>query len=58
MTSLLIAVYQVCTPDGTYVPAKPIPGTIVVNIGDSMQMMTTNKLLSNVRHYEYIGSYS
>jgi hypothetical protein len=32
--------------DGEYIPATPIPGTIVVNIGDLMQRWTADRLIA------------
>ena len=34
--------------NGTYTPATPIPGTVLVNIGDLMQQWTADKLISTV----------
>lgn len=34
--------------EGDYEPAPPIPGTIVVNIGDLMQRWTADKLIATV----------
>ena len=39
---------QVLTRDGKYIPATPIPGTAVVNIGDLMQRWTADVIVSNV----------
>jgi len=36
------------TRDGEYIPATPIPGTIVVNIGDLMQRWTADRLIATV----------
>jgi isopenicillin N synthase-like dioxygenase len=33
--------------------ATPIPGTIVVNIGDLMQRWTADKLKATVRYYQF-----
>ena len=33
---------------GEFVPAKPIPGTIVVNVADLMQRWTSDQLVSTV----------
>lgn len=40
---------EVKTRDGDYIPATPIPSTIVVNIGDMMQRWTADKLIAT-RH--------
>ena len=40
---------QVVSPNGEYVDATPIPGSIVVNIGDMMQIWTAGKFKST-RH--------
>ncbi|XP_078619917.1 uncharacterized protein LOC144886937 isoform X2 [Branchiostoma floridae x Branchiostoma japonicum] len=40
---------EVVNTDGEYVPAPPIPGTIVVNIGDTFQRWSADKLKST-RH--------
>lgn len=53
--STLIYLLQVQTTDGSYIPATPIPGTIVVNIGDLMQRWTADKLKSTVRKGFYTG---
>ncbi|XP_021349213.1 UPF0676 protein C1494.01-like [Mizuhopecten yessoensis] len=37
---------QVCNLQGEYVPASPIPGTILINIGDLMQRWTSDKLIA------------
>lgn len=37
---------EVCNRDGVYVPATPIPETVLVNIGDLMQRWTADSLLS------------
>lgn len=34
--------------NGTYTPARPISGTVLVNIGDLMQRWTADKLISTV----------
>ena len=39
---------QVLPVSGRYTPAKPIPGTVLVNIGDLMQRWTADKLVSTV----------
>ena len=36
------------TRDGKYIPATPIPGTVVVNIGDLMQRWAADVIVSNV----------
>ncbi|XP_063404384.1 uncharacterized protein LOC134687855 [Mytilus trossulus] len=38
---------EVKSRDGEYIPVPPIPGTIVVNIGDLMQRWTSDKLIAN-----------
>ncbi|CAG2238910.1 unnamed protein product [Mytilus edulis] len=38
---------EVKSRDGEYIQAPPIPGTIVVNIGDLMQRWTSDKLIAN-----------
>ena len=42
---------QVLPVNGEYTPAKPIAGTVLVNIGDLMQRWTADKLISTVRGY-------
>ena len=42
---------QVLSMNSDYIPARPIPGTIVVNIGDLMQRWTADKLVSTVCKY-------
>ncbi|XP_020902726.1 2-oxoglutarate-dependent dioxygenase gloC-like [Exaiptasia diaphana] len=37
---------EVGTVEGKYVPATPIPGTVLINIGDLMQRWTSDKLKS------------
>jgi len=37
---------EVCTRQGEWIEAKPIPGTILVNIGDAMQRWTNDRLSS------------
>ncbi|XP_077986153.1 uncharacterized protein LOC144440641 [Glandiceps talaboti] len=39
---------EIKTKDGMFIPATPIEGTVVVNIGDTMQRWTTDKLISTV----------
>ncbi|XP_070532434.1 uncharacterized protein [Ptychodera flava] len=39
---------EVQAKDGDFIPVPPIEGTIVVNIGDTMQRLTVDKLVSNV----------
>ena len=34
--------------NGVYTPARPISGTVLVNIGDLMQRWTADKLISTV----------
>ena len=41
--------FQVVSPSGEYVDAKPIPGCIVVNAGDMLQLWSGNRLKST-RH--------
>lgn len=38
---------EVKSRDGEYIQAPPIPGTIVVNVGDLMQRWTADKLIAN-----------
>ena len=40
---------QLRTPGGDYVPAKPVPDTVLVMIDDLMQRWTSDKLVSTVR---------
>ena len=42
----LIGGLEVKIRDGEYIPATPIPGTIVVNIGDLMQRWTADRLIA------------
>ena len=44
----LLILTKVLTRDGKYIPATPIPGTIVVNIGDLMQRWAADVIVSNV----------
>ncbi|XP_060085094.1 uncharacterized protein LOC132564459 [Ylistrum balloti] len=37
---------EVANFDGEYIPANPIPGTILINIGDLMQRWTSDKLIA------------
>ncbi|XP_077986047.1 uncharacterized protein LOC144440544 [Glandiceps talaboti] len=39
---------EIKTKDGMFIPATPIEGTVIVNIGDMMQRWTSDKLVSNV----------
>lgn len=39
---------KVCNRDGEFVPAHPIEGTVLVNIGDLLQRWTNDKLISTV----------
>ena len=34
--------------EGSWVAATPIPGTVLVNVGDMMQRWTDDRLISNV----------
>lgn len=38
---------EVCNPRGEWVPAVPIPGTFVVNMGDLMERWTNHRYASN-----------
>jgi len=40
---------EVLSPEGDYMPATPIKGSIIVNIADIMQRWTSDKLISAVR---------
>lgn len=40
--------FQVQTKAGDYVDATPIPGTVVINVGDIMQRWTADRLVSTV----------
>lgn len=40
---------EVLSPEGEYMPATPIEGSIIVNIADIMQRWTSDKLISAVR---------
>lgn len=39
---------QVRDTNGTWVEARPIPGTILVNAGDLLQMWTAGKFIATV----------
>ena len=39
---------EVMAPNGTWIQAKPIPGTFVVNVGDSMSILTNGKFVSTM----------
>ena len=39
--------------NGCYVPAPPIPGTVVVNLGDMMHRWTADKLVSTVNDFRF-----
>ena len=39
---------EVCTRQGDWIAAPPIPGTIVVNVGDAMQRWTNDRLSSTL----------
>jgi len=39
---------QILTPEGQWIMAQPIPGTLVVNIGDYLMMLTNDKFKSTV----------
>ncbi|KAF2659123.1 Clavaminate synthase-like protein [Lophiostoma macrostomum CBS 122681] len=39
---------EVLSKDGVWIPADPIPGTFVVNIGDAMSMWTNDLFLSTI----------
>lgn len=45
---------EVETAKGVFVPATPIPGTVVINIGDLMQRWTSDVLRSTVREKESV----
>ena len=42
--------WKVLPVGGEYTAAKPIPGTVLVNIADLMQRWTADKLVSTVRN--------
>src|SRR5690349_755271 len=42
---------EVETADGKFIPAVPIEGTVVINIGDLMQRWTSDVLRSTVSEY-------
>lgn len=37
---------QACSPDGTWIPVPPAPGSLVVNLGEMLQSMTGNYLVA------------
>ncbi|KIV83898.1 hypothetical protein PV11_05883 [Exophiala sideris] len=39
---------EVLSKTGTWIPAKPIPGTFIVNIGDSLSMLTNGLFVSTL----------
>ena len=39
---------QVLSPDGQWINAKPVPGSLVCNMGDLMSMITKGKLISDI----------
>jgi len=39
---------EVQTRDGQWIPAPPLPGTVVVNVGDAMQRWTNDRLQSTL----------
>ena len=41
-------IFKVCHKNGEFVAARPIEGTILVNIGDLLQRWTNDKLVSTV----------
>jgi isopenicillin N synthase-like dioxygenase len=47
---------QVETTEGVFVPAVPIPGTVVINIGDIMQRWTSDELRSTVHAVTFGGN--
>lgn len=40
---------------GQWIPAKPIPGTILINLGDLMQFWTSNRYVATVNIIRVIG---
>ena len=52
--AVLFRRFQLRNRDGVFVPATPVSGTVLVNIGDVMARWTADKLISTVR-FGYIS---
>ena len=46
--SVFLRTFQLRTRDGEFVPATPMDGVVLVNVGDQMQRWTSDKLVSTV----------
>ena len=47
--AVLFRHFQLRNRDGEFVPAGPMAGTVLVNIGDTMARWTADKLVSTVK---------
>ena len=46
---LTVLILQVMNKSGVYVPAIPVPDTVLVNVADMVQRWTCDKLVSTVK---------
>ena len=44
---------QVKTREGHFIPATPIEGSVLINVGDTMQRWTADRLVSTVKPHTH-----
>ena len=47
---------QILSPEGEWIRAKPIPGSLVCNVGDMMTMITNGKFISDIHRAKTEGT--
>jgi isopenicillin N synthase-like dioxygenase len=47
---------QILSPEGEWIKAKPIPGSLVCNVGDMMTMITGGKFISDIHRAKTEGT--